>query len=207
MIVKFDHITYVANRSDKAEVLPKDREATFVEAGLRNMDIKQELMKNRQADHDLYYYDDVIPVEYIFYNETAEEGGIERRDNCFYAHYSDFDRAVSFLTGIFGKKVSISGEEIHCNMKGILDKQDIMLILVKGENKVETYLDKKGYGVATLINNGKFNKVPEDGYCTEHEQITVHNRELDICFTGSDSVDIIFEIIAVLSDKAGEKKQ
>lgn len=207
MIVKFDHITYVANRSDKTEVLPSDREAAFVEAGLRNMDIKQELMLNKQADHDLYYYDYEIPVEYIFYDETTDASGIERDGNVFRAHYSDFDKAVSFLTGIFGKKVSVSGEEIHCNMKGILDKTDIMLILAKGEGDMKTYLDATGYGVATLINNGKFNKVPEDGFCTEHEVITVHNRELDICFTGAGCVDIIFEIITVLSDKTGEKKQ
>ena len=52
-----------------------------------------------------------------------------------------------------------------------------------------------GYGTIALITNEIFTTKPEDGICTEHDVLRVNNRDLDICFTRSDSVNIIFEII------------
>lgn len=38
---------------------------------------------------------------------------------------------------------------------------------------------------------------PVDGICTSTEELKVNEKKLEICFTKSDSTDVIFEIIRI----------
>lgn len=197
MIVKFDHISFVESRKEKDKILRDKGVPLFVEQSLKNLSIKNELMQVVQSNHDLYFYGDDYPTEYIFYDEVERHGNIKLEEEVLYGHYSNKKLALEFLKGIFGSKVAEDVEAIRCNMKGILDKRDYMLILEKSDNSTEAYIDNGGYGVAALISNTLFSKKPADGICTPTEVLNVNGKNLEICFTKSDSTDIIFEIIRI----------
>lgn len=197
MIIKFDHITYVASREQRETLTASRKGLMFQENDLANLDIKAALMQYPQEGHDLYFYDDVIPTEYIFYDRVGKETSVSIRDGIVHGSYFDKEGAIDFLTGIFGRKVESLDEVIRCNMKGILDRKDYWLELRPGDCKLSPFLDGKGYGTIAVITNVPFHIVPYDGECTAHDTLCVNNKLLDICFTRSDSVDVIFEIIMV----------
>ena len=151
MIVKFDHISFVESRKEKDKILRDKGVPLFVEQSLKNLSIKNELMQVVQSNHDLYFYGDDYPTEYIFYDEVERHGNIKLEEEVLYGHYSNKKLALEFLKGIFGSKVAEDVEAIRCNMKGILDKRDYMLILEKSDNSTEAYIDNGGYGVAELV--------------------------------------------------------
>ena len=196
MIIKFDHITYIAGRSDKDEILKGLGEPEFSEEKLPNLEIKKGLMRRALPDHDLYFYGKSYPTEYIFYDETGDESGIELVGETVYGSYSDIDGAVAFLEGIFGRKVSCEDGIITCSMKGVLDKRDYPLVLKKADD-TEAFADDRGYGVAAIIVNSDIAS-PAGCICTDHETLTVNGKELDICFLKSESTDIIFELVKVM---------
>lgn len=195
MIIKFDHISFIASRKDREKLTKNLGEPTFVERNLPNIGIKCKLMRSEMKDHDLYFYDGGYPTEYIFYDSTFEESRIQLIDDVVYGHYSDLKRAQSFLVDIFGSKVFVENEKICCNMGGVLDRRDYWLVLCPEEHLQKGYLDSAGYGVVTIVMNNAYEKVPEDGVCTEYEKLTVNGRELEIKFAQSDSTDMIFEIL------------
>ena len=188
VIIKFDHVSFVCARSDKNKVLMNKGEPSFKEIGLKNLKIKKSLMHMAQQDHDLYFFEDGYPTEYIFYDAVNSQSRIELVDNVLYGKYMNKQKAIDFLKGIFGEKVTEEGDNIVCNMRGIIDKNDYMLI---------PWLDDSGYGIVTLVNNVRFTKKPVDGICTDYEVLKVNGKELEICFTKSNSTNIIFEIIKV----------
>ncbi len=197
MIIKFDHISFVCSRINKEQILKNKGEPLFKEISLKNLEIKKILMHVPQDDHDLYFYEEDYPTEYIFYDSVNEQSGIKLVDNIVYAKYLNKQRAIEFLIGIFGNKVIEENDKIVCNMKGILDKKDYILVLERTIEPMATYLDNSGYGIVTLINNSQFSKIPIDGICTESEVLKVNGKELEICFTKADSTNIIFEMIKV----------
>lgn len=201
MIMKFDHISYVAPRERKEELTASRKGLVFCENNLDNLAIKAALMQYPQKGHDLYFYDETIPTEYIFYDHVGKETSLFIRDGIVYGSYFDKKGAVDFLTGIFGRKMEILDDVIRCNMKGVLDKKDYWLELRPGNSKNPPFLDGGGYGTIAVITNVPFHVVPYDGECTAHGMLCVNNRLLDICFTRSDSVDVIFEMVTV---KTGE---
>lgn len=199
MIVKFDHISYVCGRLQKTNLIAEKGQPVFSEINLHNLTIKKALMAKRQSAHDLFFYDDDLPTEYIFYDEVNEKSNICIKDNKIYGLYSDKEQAMDFLRGIFGNRVKDHDGEIICNMRGILDKRDYIMILQKTDDGCPAFLDDSGYGIPALIVKPAFSKIPEDGVCTETEKIVVNGRNLKICFTKSDSTNIIFELITVVS--------
>lgn len=48
-----------------------------------------------------------------------------------------------------------------------------------------------------VVSNFIFVKKPADGICTDVEKIVANVKMLEICFTQSNSIDIIFEIIKI----------
>ena len=197
VIIKFDHVSFVCARSDKNKVLMNKGEPSFKEIGLKNLKIKKSLMHMAQQDHDLYFFEDGYPTEYIFYDAVNSQSRIELVDNVLYGKYMNKQKAIDFLKGIFGEKVTEEGDNIVCNMRGIIDKNDYMLILEKTTESIIPWLDDSGYGIVTLVNNVRFTKKPVDGICTDYEVFKVNGKELEICFTKSNSTNIIFEIIKV----------
>lgn len=199
MIVKFDHISYIELRENKEILLQEKGTPVFKEELLRNLDIKKSLMRIPQENHDLYFYEGDYPIEYLFYDEVKKQSQIQLIDRTVYGHYSDKESAISFLKGIFGNKVIENAETIMCNMKGILDKRDYILILEKASEEINVCLDDAGYGGGgiALVSNSRFTVKPVDGICTSTEELKVNEKKLEICFTKSDSTDVIFEIIRI----------
>lgn len=146
MIVKFDHISYVDLRKNKRLILEEKGAPVFREELLYNLDIKKSLMRIPQDNHDLYFYEEGYPTEYLFYDEVKKQSQIQLIDDTIYGHYFDKERAIDFLKGIFGNKVIENEGIITCNMKGILDKRDYILILEKCSEVIDSRLDDGGYG-------------------------------------------------------------
>lgn len=198
MIIKFDHISFIDERYKKEVILKKLGNPLFFELSLKNLENKKKLMRNPQDNHDLYFFDIGYPVEYIFYDTVAKHGSIELKNNVVYGKYTSLSMAKKYLETIFGDKIIVKNGVIECNMRGILDKQDYLLILEKSEdNNVIPYVDDGGFGVIALLVNNEYSKAPEDGICTRYESLTVNNKDLEICFTRSNSVNIIFEMIKI----------
>ena len=139
MIIKFDHITYVASREQRETLTASRKGLMFQENDLANLDIKAALMQYPQEGHDLYFYDDVIPTEYIFYDRVGKETSVSIRDGIVHGSYFDKEGAIDFLTGIFGRKVESLDEVIRCNMKGILEKK-----LLDREHLIVSHLTEEG---------------------------------------------------------------
>ena len=87
MIIKFDHISFVCSRINKEQILKNKGEPLFKEISLKNLEIKKILMHVPQDDHDLYFYEEDYPTEYIFYDSVNEQSGIKLVDNIVYAKY------------------------------------------------------------------------------------------------------------------------
>lgn len=199
MIVKFDHISYVDLRKNKRLILEEKGAPVFREELLYNLDIKKSLMRIPQDNHDLYFYEEGYPTEYLFYDEVKKQSQIQLIDDTIYGHYFDKERAIDFLKGIFGNKVIENEGIITCNMKGILDKRDYILILEKCSEVIDSRLDDGGYGGGgiALVSSSRFAVEPVDGLCTSAEELKVNGKNLEICFTKSASTDVIFEIIRI----------
>lgn len=198
MIVKFDHISYICDRRQKQELLADKGIPNFEERNLQNLHIKKALMGKWQSTHDLYFYEGGFPTEYIFYDTVHQKSKVRVDENKIYGQYADKEKALDFLRGIFGKQVQEYGSEIICNMKGVLDKRDYILVLQNTDGGCQAFLDDSGYGIPALIVSSSFSKQPLDGICTEAERITVNGRNMEICFTKSDATNIILEMITIV---------
>ncbi|MCR5688482.1 MAG: hypothetical protein K6G58_10735 [Lachnospiraceae bacterium] len=195
MIVKFDHITYVAPRQEKDSILRGLPEPDFFEEGLRNLEGKLGLMKNPADDHDLYFFGSGYPTEYIFYDKVGEQSLIKLEDGTVFGRYSDREGAKDFLEGVLGCSVTEEDGKLVCSMKGVLDRNDYPLILTEASDGFTAYADDCGYGVpALIVNDGH---TVRNRTCTEGERLTVGGKELEICFASSPVCDIIFELIKV----------
>lgn len=200
MIIKFDHISYVEEKQFR-EVLfdrRKIKEFSFAELGLRNINIKKELMRNWQEDHDLYFCENgcSFPIEYIFYTTVGNATNVTIKEDVIEGNYKTKEGACLFLESIFGKKCISVGNKIICNMRGILDKQDFLLELSPGYNDT-VFLDDKGGGTVALITNSPYKMNNKNITFTGYEKLTVNDRNLNICFVRSDEINIIFELIMV----------
>lgn len=112
VIIKFDHVSFVCARSDKNKILMNKGEPSFKEIGLKNLKIKKPLMHMAQQDHDLYFFEDGYPTEYIFYDAVNSQSRIELVNNVLYGKYMNKQKAIDFLKGIFGEKVTEEGDNI-----------------------------------------------------------------------------------------------
>ncbi len=198
MIYKFDHITLVASRNRREEVLFQGINSKFKELNLPNANNKAKLMQDKQLSHDLYFYEDeklYWTTEIILYDRVGKNTGIKIENNCVWGSYSDLHSAYDFLAIIFGKaKVTIDKDIITCNLKGVLDRKDYILKLLPNDD-CDVYLDSAGYGVITLFTNTIKIKSRSDILLTEYESVGVNGKLLQICFAKSKYVNIIFEFI------------
>ncbi len=198
MIIKFDHISYVAERSFADSILKKCGEPMFSETGLRNPTVKNALMRYPQHDHDLYFFDKDIPVEYILYDKIGEPGDIRVIDDRIHGKYTDINKAAAFLESLFGKRnVAVNGDLVECNMKGVIDRRDYFLVLSKSEkDDITSFLDDGGYGIPALIVNKDINDIV-NGNITEREHLEVNGKDLVLCFARSMYTNVIIEMIKV----------
>lgn len=196
MIIRFDHITYVANRREKKNFKYEENEFLFVEKNLKNANNKKPLMKYDQETHDLYFYNkELMPIEYIFYDETYRKNTNIKIDGCdIYACYSNKDLAINFLEKTFKKVETNSNNEIVCCVSGLLDKTKYYLHLLP-EKDLEAYLDQEGFGVPTLM----CNSIPKDveEYLSDINEININGKIFDVCFLKCDYINVIFELLLV----------
>lgn len=196
MILKFDHISFVASRDDVGMVLADKGEPVFKEIRLRNIVNKFPLMRGKSVNHDMYFYDrGGIPTEYIFYDAVYGQSQITISSTIINGHYKEETKAVDFLSSIFRNRVYVDQGKIKCKVSGIMDKKDYEVVLTQEKNYFEerNYLDTHGYGVAAILYQGEMNK----DYWTEENQLIVNGKNLFISFAACDSVDLIFEMIRI----------
>lgn len=155
MIVKFDHITYVAKREDREEELSawqkKGWRIKFSEEDLINVPAKKTLMKNRGKTHDLYFLEkeNEMNTELIFYDRASKGPALEIKENYIYAKSKDLGKTKLIVKEVGGKVSEISdrSKRLICNMKGVLDKEDFWLVVEKAVELDDIYLDTWGGGV------------------------------------------------------------
>ncbi len=197
MIIKLDHISYVARRSEKDKIL-RGKHFAFFEEKLENAQIKRKMMSMWHFDHDIYYFDDEsFPIEYIFYDSVVRESGIILKDNTVSAYYRDAEETENFLERIFKRTVTRNGNTLLCNMRGILDRNDYWLSLSPGNVFGKPTIDQEGFGTVALIvdSNDEYMKMGYD--VTKSASIVVDGRKMDISFIRSELTNMIFEIIKV----------
>ena len=145
--------------------------------------------------HDLYFYDNnEIPIEYIFYDNVNESNNIIIKENNIFAKSNNFEATITFLKSL-GRKVDISDDTIVCNLKGIVDKKDIWLILTKTDKNCSAYLDDRGYGIVALLTNNFNYRFNANTLITEDEELVVNNNNMIIKFVKDPSINLFFELI------------
>lgn len=78
MLVKFDHLTYAANRKQVSGIIDEytkaDYHLTLQEEHAKNMPTKLAFMRNQDATHGLYFMapSSGIPVEIVSYDNTTD---------------------------------------------------------------------------------------------------------------------------------------
>lgn len=198
MIIKFDHISYIQSRVARQETPERHGEPSFKEEGLENPAIKKALMESWQKDHDLYYYVGSLPVEHIFYDKVHAGESLVRDGDAFHGKYSSKSKAAAFLQSLFPNGVSCQGDDILCNMKGVLDKRDFYLILHQQKGHIgRPSLDTRGYGVPAVVAKGWAGCPVEGAVVTSYEAVRVNGVDMEICFAASDAVNVIFEVIKI----------
>lgn len=200
MIMKLDHITYVAARADKDRILTQDGKKNwkFCETEKQNLASKQKYLSCRQTTHDLYFFEGDIPVEVIFYDEVADGTGMEVRGNVIYGKGSDLQAAKICLEKM-GLPVELGEHELQCNLKGRLGRKDCFLKIGYSEQQEPAYLDRAGYGCITLLLDSVdrlYEKRDCDFEVTEPEELEINHQLLKISFVKCKGTDLIFEFIA-----------
>lgn len=206
MIVKFDHITYIAAQKEKKLVLNKFRNGKqlFQEIGKENPKEKFRLMRKQQSFFDMYFFhEEALPVEVLFYDQVFFNNDlfVKFQRSTIYAQSSDLLACRKIFNLIGFKDLDINREYLKCNIKGIFDKRDFWLVVEKTENIELPYLDDHGYGcIAFLVNDLEkiiqaANIMEETEIFTEPEDMLVNGRNLQISFCRWKILNIIIEFI------------
>lgn len=206
MIIKFDHITYVASLEKKRKVLSKfnDDNLLFKEINKKNMKEKYCLMNMQQEYFDMYYFDEVMPVEVLFYNEvfTGNVIFMEPDKRTVHARSTDLEICRNILKCIGFKEETICKQNnLKFNIKGIFDKSDYWICIEKASSVSTSHLDDQGYGcIAFLVDNlenlrNEIGNRQEIDVLTEPEDIIINGRCLKIFFVLFKVLNVIFEFI------------
>lgn len=203
MLVKFDHLTYAANRKSVAGIID-----TFTKAGYtltlqdeqaKNMPTKMAYMKNQDATHGLHFMappaEGGIPVEIVSYeNTTPGASCIEYapRALTFTIKTTDPDSCKQLLLalGCDDKR------DNNVGFQGALDEFPIEIKIEKGQG-INDNLDNEGICCPTIfvrpLNKTK-KKLEEVGFkCSEVETFEVQDTQLYVFFVEGKGGEI-FEI-------------
>lgn len=203
MLVKFDHLTYAANRKSVAGIIDTFTKAgytlTLQEEQAKNMPTKMAYMKNLDATHGLHFMvpptDGGIPIEIVSYdNSTVGTSCIEYdpRALSFTIKTSDPDSCKELLL-VLG--CDDKGED-NVGFQGALDEFPIEIKIEKGQG-INANLDNEGICCPTIfvrpLNKTK-KKLEEAGFkCSEVETFEVQNTHLYVFFVEGNGGEI-FEI-------------
>ena len=201
MLVKFDHLTYAANRRSVASIIDNYTKAgytlTLKEDQANNMPIKMAYMKHQDATHGLHFLappsDGGIPVEIVSYeNTTTGVSCIEYlpRELSFSIKTADVDSCKQLL-------LSLGCEDKECysvGFQGALDEYPIDIKIEEGLD-ISVNLDNEGICCPTIfvrpLNKTK-TKLLESGFkCSETETFEVQGTKLFVFFVEGDGGEIL----------------
>lgn len=205
MIMKLDHISYIASRSE-ADVIHRrftNHTLLFQEINKKNPVIKCCLMHEEQMYHDLFYYIESIPVEIILYDKVyaGSQICVEMEQKTIYAKTSNLSMCLKFLRMVGFQEIISNDLCVKCNLRGAFDKKDYWLVLEQTPDLEPVYLDNRGYGCITLLvdNITRLRDTmcvdESKGIFTESETVVVNSRRLEVSFLRLDILNIIFELI------------
>ena len=203
MLVKFDHITYVVNKSNLAsakQLLAKcGYVERFSEENVDNPICKSAYISHLNTKHSLYFFysPSGIPVEIVSYVYTTQ--------NQQPLDYKLGSTNVLCKTGVLQESIDfycVLGACANANgsleMKGLLDKKAIG-ISFKEKHDFATNLDNEGWCCpALIVDSYKKTKMQleNSGYfCTEADVMVVNGRNLFVCFAIGQNNEIV-EIIS-----------
>lgn len=200
MLVKFDHLTYAANRKSVAGIVDTFTNAgytlTLQEEQAKNMPTKMAYMKNQDATHGLHFMapptEGGIPIEIVSYdNSTTGDSCIEYapRELSFTIKTSDPDSCKQLLL-VLG--CDDKGEN-SVGFQGALDEFPIEIKIEKGQG-INVNLDNEGICCPTIfvrpLNKTK-KKLEEEGFkCSEVETFEVQDTHLYVFFVEGNGGEI-----------------
>lgn len=202
MIVKLDHITYVASRKQIDENKINYKSIKFQEKHLRNPKGKQVLMYNKCIDSDLIYIEDSMPVEMVLYDEVIEKTDIHVRDNTIYCYcrVGSFDEIDSLFQAIGFRFFEQKNKESIYKINGVFDKRELFLNIREKYDIKQPFLDREGWDCPCFLVDSVeklFKKISgEKCICTLIDKLVINNRELEIGFLKNDNMSLILEFIA-----------
>lgn len=203
MLVKFDHLTYAANRNSVASIIDTFTKAgytlTLQEEQAKNMPTKMEYMNNHDETHGLHFMapptDGGIPIEIVSYENSSTGTSCIEYAPCelsFVIKTSDPDSCKQLLLalGCDDKGVDKVG------FQGALDEFTIEIKIEKGLG-INVNLDNEGICCPTIfvrpLTKTK-KKLEEVGFkCSEVETFEVQDTHLYVFFVEGNGGEI-FEI-------------
>ena len=203
MLVKFDHLTYAANRKSVADIID-----TFINAGYtltlqeeqaNNMPTKMAYMENHDATHGLHFMvpptEGGIPIEIVSYENTTTCTSCIEYDPCtlsFTIKTTDPDSCKQLLLAL-----GCDDKRENCvGFQGALDEYPIEIKIEKGQG-INVSLDNEGICCPTIyvrpLNKTK-KKLEDAGFkCSEVETFEVQAMHLYVFFVEGNGGEI-FEI-------------
>jgi hypothetical protein len=192
MLVKFDHLTYSANRNDVHAIVEKfvkcGYHLTLQEEQAVNMPTKLEYMKYMDATHGLHFLappsDGGIPVEIVSYEHTTDGSPIIDYEACsqeFTIKTSDPISCKELLLVLGCEGVG----ENAVSFKGALDDYEIRINIIES-HEVSANLDNVGLCCPTIfvrpLNKTKA-KIEQAGFkCSEIETFEVQGSSFYVFF-------------------------
>lgn len=203
MLVKFDHLTYAANRRSVAGIIDTFTKAgytlTLQEEQAKNMPTKMAYMKNNDVTHGLHFMapptDGGIPVEIVSYDNTTTGVSCMEyapRALSFAIKTTDPDSCKQLLLALGCDDMG----DIKVSFQGALDEYPIEFKIEKGQG-INVNLDNEGICCPTIfvwpLNKTK-KKLEEAGFkCSEIETFEVQDTHLYVFFVEGNGGEI-FEI-------------
>lgn len=201
MLVKFDHLTYAANRASVQTIVKdlqgKGYQLTLQEEQAANMSTKLAYMQFKDAMHGLHFLappaEGGIPVEIVSYENTTDGDcciNYEAGKQSFVIKTSDVDSCKTMLLAI-GCEEQENGV---ITFQGAFDDFPIE-ISIEHVTSVATNLDNEGVCCPTVFVKplGKTKKkIEESGiHCSEIETFEVQGTSLYVFFAQGKGGEII----------------
>ncbi len=201
MLVKFDHLTFAANRKSVANIIDTFTNAgytlTLQEEQAKNMPTKMAYMKNHDETHGLHFLAPSdkggIPVEIVsYYNTTSGKGCIDYEP-------SELSFIMKSADPISCKQlfIALGCEESEGNkviFQGALDEHPIFIGFEKATN-LSLNLDNEGVCCPTIFVRplGKHKKKIEDaGFrCSDIETFEVQGSSFYVFFAEGKKGEIL----------------
>ena len=203
MLVKFDHLTYAANRASVQSIVEtlqgKGYQLTLQEEQATNMPTKLAYMQHRDATHGLHFLappaEGGIPVEIVSYEHTTQ--GTSCIDyQIGFQELTIKTRDVKFCKSMLIALGCETNEDGSISFNGALDEHTITFRVVESSG-ISNNLDNEGICCPTIfvrpLNKTK-NKLEQMGVaCSEIETFEVQGTSLYVFFAQGKGGEI-FEI-------------